>query len=201
MKKLLAASALALAVIIGGQSVAPIATPAIAQADAFENAHHYVVNKMNAQALEIIDRGDFPIDQGNYEGWTMLHYAAESGNLEMVKALLERGADPTLATQWGTSAYDVGSTTLIKAAIAAAIEARTGVNPVKPAVSARPSSTSAAAAPVRASASAKPGKTQTAREKMCEGRWYSSNALCSDSTCKMREYRKWQTCLKTGSYY
>lgn len=36
--------------------------------------------------------------------------------------------------------------------------------------------------------------------KMCNQRHYASSALCSDSTCKMREYRKWQGCLKTGNY-
>ena len=41
---------------------------------------------------------------------------------------------------------------------------------------------------------------QSPHRKMCSERHYSSSALCSDSTCRMREYRKWQTCLKTGSY-
>jgi hypothetical protein len=41
---------------------------------------------------------------------------------------------------------------------------------------------------------------ESPHRKMCSERHYSSSALCSDSTCKMREYRKWQTCLKTGSY-
>ena len=41
---------------------------------------------------------------------------------------------------------------------------------------------------------------ESPRRKMCNARHYSSSALCSDSTCKMREYRKWNSCLKTGSY-
>ena len=116
----------------------------------------------------------------------------------MVKALLERGADPTVKTKYGSLPYDVASATMVKAAIAAAVEARTGTNPMKPAAVSR----AAAATPARtstATAAATPAKSP--REKMCGERWYSSNALCSDSTCKMREYRKWQTCLKTGSYY
>lgn len=196
MKKYLAVAALALALSTGGQDYLPFAAPAHAAADPFDNARHYIVNKQNAEALRLIDSGAFPVDQGNYEGWTLLHYAAESGNLEMVKALLERGADPTLKTKYGSLPYDVASATMVKAAIAAAVEARTGTNPMKPAAA------RAAAAPARtgaASASASPAKSP--REKMCGQRWYSSNALCSDSTCKMREYRKWQTCLKIGSYY
>ncbi len=198
MKRVFAAVALAFALVLGGQSIVPIAPPAQAQADPFDTARYYVVNKQNAEALKIIDSGEFPIDQGNYEGWTMLHYAAEAGNLEMVKALLERRADPTLKTKYGSLPYEVASSTMVKAAIAAAVEARTGSNPMKPAATSR-----AASAPARTTAPtvAAASKTKTPREKMCGERWYASQALCSDSTCKMREYRKWQTCLKTGSYY
>jgi len=198
MKKYLAAAALALSAVAACQGYLPIAAPAHAEADPFDNARYYIVNKQNAEALQLIDSGAFPIDQGNYEGWTLLHYAAEAGNLDMVKALLERGADPTVKTKYGSLPYDVASATMVKAAIAAAVEARTGTNPMKPAAAPR----AATAAPARtstATAAATPAKSP--REKMCGERWYSSNALCSDSTCKMREYRKWQTCLKTGSYY
>ena len=197
MKKLLSAAALAVCAVVAGQSVAPIASPAFAQADPFDSARYYIGTKQNAEALAIIDSGAFPIDQGNYEGWTMLHYAAEANNLEMVKALLERGADPTLKTKYGSLPYEVASGTMIKAAIAAAVEARTGSNPMKPAPMSR---APAAAAPAR-TAAASSDKPKSPREKMCGERWYASQALCSDSTCKMREYRKWQTCLKTGSYY
>lgn len=198
MKNCFVAIALALVVVAGGNSVLPIATPAYAGTDPFDDARHYIVNKQNAEALRLIESGDFPLDQGNYEGWTLLHYAAESGNLEMVKLLLQRGADPTLKTKYGSLPYEVASGTMIKAAIAAAVEERTGLNPMKPAPM---SHASAASAPARSATTATASKPQSAREKMCQQRWYSSNALCSDSTCKMREYRKWQTCLKTGSYY
>lgn len=197
MKRYLAAAALAVAVIAGIPTVLPIATPAHAETDPFDNARYYIVNKQNAEALAIIDSGAFPIDQGNYEGWTMLHYAAEAGNLEMVKALLERGADPTLKTKYGSLPYEVASATMVKAAIAAAVEARTGSNPMT-----RTAAPRAATSPARTSTTAASSSApKSPREKMCQQRWYSSNALCSDSTCKMREYRKWQTCLKTGSYY
>ena len=198
MKNYLAAAVLALAAVAAAHGYLPIAAPAHAEADPFDNARYYIVNKQNAEALQLIDSGAFPIGQANYEGWTLLHYAAESGNLEMVKALLERGADPTAKTKYGSLPYDVASATMVKAAIAAAVEARTGTNPMKPAASPR----TAAATPARTGTSAASSNSaKSPREKMCGQRWYSSNALCSDSTCKMREYRKWQTCLKTGSYY
>lgn len=199
MKRILFAAALGLTAVLGAQMAAPLGSPAFAQADPFDTARYYIKTKSNAEALDLIDSGAFPIDQGNPEGWTMLHYAAEAGNLEMVKALLERGADPTLKIHSGSSVYQVALGTSVQAAIAAAIEARTGVNPMaptgrKPTASPRPVVAKSAGASSAASA-------KSPREKMCQSRWYASQALCSDSTCKMREYRKWQTCNKTGSYY
>jgi hypothetical protein len=198
MKKILLAAAVAVTAAVGGQSIAPFSSPALAQVDPFDTARHYIGTKENAEALKIIDGGAFPIDQGNYEGWTMLHYAAEANNLEIVKALLERGADPTLKTKYGSLPYEVASGTMVKAAIAAAVETRTGVNPMAKA-SPSPAITPKPAASQTASSTGSSAKSP--REKLCQQRWYASQALCSDSTCKMREYRKWQTCLKTGSYY
>lgn len=199
MKRLVLAAAFAALVLVAGQSLAPVAAPALAQADPFDTARYNIGIKQNEKALELIDSGAFGIDQANPEGWTLLHYAAEAGNLAMVKALLARGADPTARIHSGSSVYQVALGTMVQAEIAAAVEARTGINPMKPAAAAKASApaprAAAATAPKAASA------TKSPREKMCQQRWYSSQALCSDSTCKMREYRKWQTCLKTGSYY
>jgi hypothetical protein len=199
MKRIFFAAALSLTAALGTQLADPMSSPAFAQADPFDSARYYISIKSNAKALDLIDSGAFPIDQGNPEGWTMLHYAAEAGNLEMVKALLERGADPTLKIHSGSSVYQVALGTSVQAAIAAAVEARTGINPMAPAVrkpAAAPRPTAAKSTGSTAAVS-----TKSPREKMCQSRWYSSQALCSDSTCKMREYRKWQTCNKTGSYY
>ena len=203
MKRLFLAAALAVLALTGGQSFAPLATTAMAQSDPFDSARYYIGIKQNDKALELIDSGAFGIDQANPEGWTMLHYAAEAGNLPMVKALLARGADPTAKIHSGSSVYQVALGTMVQAEIAAAVEARTGANPMRPA--AKPAAAAKASAPVSrapaATASKPASATKSPREKMCQQRWYSSQALCSDSTCKMREYRKWQTCLKTGSYY
>ncbi|MGN3974098.1 ankyrin repeat domain-containing protein [Tsuneonella sp. SYSU-LHT278] len=199
MKRLLIAAAFAVLVLVAGQSFAPVAAPALAQADPFDTARYYIKTKSNAEALELVDSGAFGIDQANPEGWTLLHYAAEAGNLAMVKALLARGADPTARIHSGSSVYEVALGTMVQAEIAAAVEARTGVNPMKPAAAAKASAPAPRAAAATAPKAAP--ATKSPREKMCQQRWYSSQALCSDSTCKMREYRKWQTCLKTGSYY
>ncbi|WP_299645458.1 ankyrin repeat domain-containing protein [Sphingomonas bacterium] len=187
---------LLLLLVVTPAAMLPSLGSAATQGDPFDNARFHVVNKQNAQALAIVDSGAFGIDQANDEGWTLLHFAAEQGNLEMVKLLLARGADPTLKTTRGSTPYQVASATMVRAEIDKAVRAKTGVA-ASPAAK-LPAKTAAA----RASSvpGVKPAATSP-RAKLCQARWYSSQALCSDSTCKMREYRKWQTCQKTGSYY
>ncbi|URW74787.1 ankyrin repeat domain-containing protein [Sphingomonas donggukensis] len=194
--------AIALALAAAMQLLAAVpAVSAMVESDPFDDARHYVVNRQNAEALRLIDSGQFPIDQTNYEGWTLLHYAAEAGNLDMVKALLDRRADPTLKTKWGSTPWDVASATMVRSALVAAVTQRTGRAPGAPDRAAPPARSAPQPARASASGASAPAKPQSPRAKQCQARWYSSQALCSDSTCKMREYRKWQTCLKTGSYY
>jgi hypothetical protein len=111
MKKLiLAAAALA----------ATVATAALAAGDPFEDARYDIGVKKNAEALAIVDGGAFDINAQTDEGYTLLHYAADQGNLEMVRELLKRGADPTLRSKTGSTAYDMATGTAIKAALARA---------------------------------------------------------------------------------
>jgi hypothetical protein len=111
MKKLfLAAAALA----------AAVATAAIAAGDPFDDARYDIGVKKNAEALAIVDGGAFDINAQTEEGYTLLHYAADQGNLEMVRELLKRGADPTLRSKAGSSAYDMATSTTIKSELAKA---------------------------------------------------------------------------------
>ena len=169
-----------------------VTTAGWAAGDPFDDARHYVVNKANADALSLVDSGQFPIDQPNYEGWTLLHYAAEAGNLEMVQALLQRGADPTLRTKWGSTPWDVASASMIKAAIARAVTARSG---------AAPSGSAQAVSRPRAPAASTPPPAATGNRLACNQKWKADYDLCSDTTCKMITYRKHAQCLKTGRYW
>jgi hypothetical protein len=111
MKKLvLAAAALA----------AAVATAAIAAGDPFEDARYDIGIKKNAEALAIVDGGKLDVNMQTDEGYTLLHYAADQGNLEMVRELLKRGADPTLRAKTGSTAYDMATSTTIKAELAKA---------------------------------------------------------------------------------
>ena len=91
------------------------ATAAIAAGDPFEDARYDIGIKKNAEALAIVDSGKFEINLQTEEGYTLLHYAADQGNLEMVRELLKRGADPTLRAKSGSTPYDMATSTMVKA--------------------------------------------------------------------------------------
>lgn len=269
------------------------AGPAVA-GDPFDDARYYIGTRNNEAALRLIDSGQFDINMQNGEGYTLLHFASGDGSLEMVNALLERGADPHIKNSLGQTAFDRAVGTMVGARLKKAMAKPTGANgaatgggdfdKVRYAIGARRDADAIAelnkgidinmqngegytllqfaagdgnlamvkelirrgadvniknslgltaldravgtmvvselkkaggkygkeppAKPVSMTPKNATGKADSASPaakskyaEMCEARHYSSSALCGDSTCKMREYRKWQTCLKTGSYY
>ena len=101
--------------------IAGAAGAAALQADPFDTARYDISIKKNADALAIVDSGRFDINFQTEEGYTLLHYAADAGNLEMVKALLARGADPTLKSKRGSTPYDMALGTMVKAELAKAM--------------------------------------------------------------------------------
>jgi hypothetical protein len=120
------------------------------------------------------------VDEQDQYGWTLLHYAADSDRSAMARILLAHGAQRAIRNKDGQTAAQLAQSPEMKAVLGAA-----------------PASATAKASPKASPTTAAPSP----RARQCNARHYSSSALCSDSTCKMREYRKWQTCLKTGSYY
>lgn len=177
--------------------------------DPFDDARYYIGTKDNAQVIRLLDSGQFDVNMKTSEGYTLLHYAAGDGNLEMVRELIRRGADVNARAATGSTPYDmaIGSMVMAEIAKAGGLSGR-APPPFSPRPAPPAGPTGGKPAPVKP-APVKPGPAKPvvpasptdARRKMCNARHYSSSALCSDSTCKMREYRKWQTCLKTGSYY
>jgi len=93
------------------------------QADPFTTARYDISIKRNEDALRIIDSGAFDVNFQTEEGYTLLHNAADAGNLEMVQALLARGANPQLKTAAGLTPYDVATGPMVKAALAKAMQA------------------------------------------------------------------------------
>lgn len=292
------------AALLGVGAVTAYAMPG----DPFDDARYYIQIKESAKALELIDSGQFDINMQNDEGYTLLHFAAAAGDLAFVKAMLARGADPTIKTYKPELVpYQMAYSTLIKAelrkAMSAAAAPGTGAarpGAAAPAADAKPSGSNGMCAMARAepaSSSRSPamrpflkakdavwynhpdeligllddcvkvdqqdewgwtllhqaaqrdrvalakilldrGANRTLRNKdgqtaaqlatspemkallgpatppssavkpadqgrgvECQQKYRADVALCSDSTCKMRGYRKWQQCLKTGSYW
>jgi len=54
------------------------------------------------------------INTQNSDGWTLLHIAADQGKPAFVRMLLDRGADPTIKTNYGKTAFDVTGSAQIK---------------------------------------------------------------------------------------
>lgn len=121
--------------LIMGLALVSLSTAAVA-GDAFEDARYYLQIKRTAEALKIIDSGQFDVNLQTSEGYSLLHYAAEAGNLEMVKALLARGADPGLKAKTGTTPLQMATNPLVQAEIRKAMArgaAGGGVPPLDPA--------------------------------------------------------------------
>ena len=99
------------------------------QADPFDTARYHIGVKQTAQALAIVDSGQFDVNRQTEEGYTLLHYAAEAGDMAMVKALLARGADPNIKSHKpALTPYQMAYSTQIKAELRKAMTA--GARPV-----------------------------------------------------------------------
>lgn len=165
----------------------------VARGDPFNEARYYIAID-DAKTLALVDSGQFDINFQTDEGFSILHYAADANRLDLVKALLARGANADLKSARGRTAYDMATAPLVKATL----KARMTPAPVAPKPS--PAVPSSRAVRPDASAGQVPGATDP-RRKQCSAKWYADQALCSDTTCKMTTYRKWQQCLKTGRYW
>jgi len=133
-----------------------------ALADSFDNTRWYIGAKQNEAALKIVDSGEFDINMQTDEGYSLLHYAAEAGNLAMVKALLARGADPRLESNLGTSVYEMAVGTMVKAEIRQAVSAWNAREAGQPAP-ANAAPPAAAAPPLAAAPAGSNGMCEQAR--------------------------------------
>ncbi|MXP42338.1 hypothetical protein GRI75_11875 [Altererythrobacter soli] len=116
---------------VAGVIALSISTAAFA-GDPFDDARYHIRTKSNADAIALIDSGEFDVNMQTDEGYSLLHYAASAGNLEMVKALIARGADPTLKAAVGGTPYEMAIGTMVKAEIRKAMTARAAVSPQAP---------------------------------------------------------------------
>lgn len=67
-----------------------------------------VVTGGSIELLEILIDRDIPLEKGrDIYGWTLIHYAAAKGNLEILKYLVKQGIDINQRTHAGESAYNL----------------------------------------------------------------------------------------------
>ncbi len=69
-----------------------------------------------ADALKLIEKGADANSRTSPSGWSVLHYAARNGNVEIVQALLKAGADPNYS---GTMEGQTGSVVSLRPLILA----------------------------------------------------------------------------------
>jgi len=177
--------------------LAALGSSAAIAGDPFEDARYYVGTLDDAKVLAMVDSGQVSVTDTNPEGYTLLHYAADGNRLELVKALLQRGADPDAKAKTGSTPWDMATSSSVKAALKAAMKGA----PAHPSFSAP----SAQGSAPTTSGSKSPAKTTaSASDKNradCNKKWKADYDLCSDTTCKMITYRKHSKCLKTGTYW
>lgn len=106
-----------LRLLVAAGALAVVASTAAIAGDPFDDARYHLQTKSNEEAIKLIDSGQFDINMQTDEGYSLLHYAAGAGNLEIVKALLARGADPTLKANMGYTPYQMAIGTMVKAEI------------------------------------------------------------------------------------
>lgn len=133
-----------------------LSTAALA-GDPFDDARWYIGAKQTERVLEIVDSGRFDVNMQTEEGYTLLHYAAEMGDAALIRALLERGADPRIESNSGFSVYEMAVGTMAKAEIRKAVAA------LNSAASPAPGATPAPAGPVAATPAGSNGMCEQAR--------------------------------------
>jgi ankyrin repeat protein len=135
---------------------------AAVQVDPWDNARYLIGVKKSAEALALIDSGQFDINMANDEGYTLLHFAAEAGDLGLVKAMLDRGADPNAKTNNpALMPYQMAYSTMVKAELR---KAMSGTRMPGPGANIPPAAPVAAApAPAPAAGPVATGRTGMAR--------------------------------------
>jgi hypothetical protein len=87
-------------------SVSSVATPADELGEG-EGIHTFALSGDILRLRCILDSGDFNINALDDYGYAPLHLAADRGNLEIVKLLLEYHADPTIKDEDGYTPCDL----------------------------------------------------------------------------------------------
>jgi ankyrin repeat protein len=111
--------------------LAGMAHPALAQG-AFDDARQNLVAGDVDSVLLSITMGAISVNMQDEQGYTLLHYAAQNGSLNAVRALLDRGADPTIRAKNGSTSEALATTPEVRAELKAATAASSNEGSVTP---------------------------------------------------------------------
>jgi ankyrin repeat protein len=68
---------------------------------------HAAAAGQHAEIVWLLIASDAPVDARQRHGWTPLHSAVSNADVESIKALIAAGADPSVANDEGTTAFDM----------------------------------------------------------------------------------------------
>lgn len=85
----------------------------------FDDARDNLLAGNVGTAMLAVDTGAIAANTPDENGYTLLHYAAKIGSAEGVKALLDRGADPTIRARDGKTPADLATNDQVRALLTA----------------------------------------------------------------------------------
>jgi len=96
---------------IGGPGVYPIhAASGVGYGQGFAaNSHRHVPGGWLDAMRYLVDELGVDVDARDYEGYTALHHAASRGDTEMIRYLVEKGADVTVVSREGQTTADMAN--------------------------------------------------------------------------------------------
>jgi len=99
------------AIPTGGPGVPPlVAASGVGYGEGFAaNTHHYAPTGMMAAVRYLIEELGADVNAMDHEGNTALHNAAARGDVEMIKYLVAKGADPLVVNREGNSTADMAN--------------------------------------------------------------------------------------------
>jgi ankyrin repeat protein len=95
----------------GGPGVPPLlAAAGVGYGEGFAgNSHRFAPGGMLAGVKYLVEEMHADVNARDYDGNTALHHAAARGDLEMVKYLVEKGADPQIVNREGQTTVDMAN--------------------------------------------------------------------------------------------
>lgn len=96
---------------VGGPAVYPIhAASGVGYGQGFAaNSHRHVPDGWLPAVRYLVEELGADVNQRDHNGYTALHHAASRGDLELIRYLVDQGADPTVVSRQGQTTADMAN--------------------------------------------------------------------------------------------